>query len=187
MCPVAKCGVIHFMMFDLSRLIGLCSIEYKINTTSVSANAQLCICWYFLHYCTYVSIDIDTDIEYRSFHTLKLIQHVMFWIRYHQDSLWPNSIFSFTYLTLVAKKFWLKSVLSLPAAALIWIVGQFEPVVKKLLDQVQGTGIIYFKAFAQSGKCVVQFSVYSLLWFRALCICDGNLFVCEYGMYPETS
>jgi hypothetical protein len=48
----------------------------------------------------------------------------------------------------VANKFLLQSVLSLPTAALIWIVGQFEPVVKKLLDQVQGSGIIFFKAFA---------------------------------------
>ena len=64
----------------------------------------------------------------------KFIQHVMFRIWYHQDSLWPNSVFSFTYLTLVANKFSLKSVLSLPTAALLWIVGQFESVVKKLLD-----------------------------------------------------
>jgi hypothetical protein len=54
----------------------------------------------------------------------------------------------------VANKFSLKSVLSLPTAALIWIVSQFEPVVKKLLDQVRGSGIIYFKAFALSGKTV---------------------------------
>jgi len=134
---VAKCGVVHFMMFDLCRLIGLCSIEYQINITSVSTNTQLCTSWYCWHYCAYVSIDVDTDIEYQSFHNMfKFIQRVMFWIRYHQDSFWPNSLFSFTYLTLVANKFSLKSVLSLPAAALLWIVGQFEPVVKKLLDQV---------------------------------------------------
>jgi hypothetical protein len=52
----------------------------------------------------------------------------------------------------VANKFSLKSVLSLPTAALIQIVGQFEPVVKKLLDQVQGSSIFFFKAFTQSGK-----------------------------------
>lgn len=153
MCPVAKCCVIHFMMFDLPRLIGLCSVEYQINTTSVSTNAQLCVCWFCLFYCAYVSIDIDT--EYWSFHNMfKFIQQVVFWIWYHQDSLWPNSVFSFTYLTLVANKFSLKSVLSLPTAALIWIVGQFEPVVEKLFDQVWGSGIIYFKAFAQPGKTV---------------------------------
>jgi len=36
MCPVAKCGVVHFMMFDLSRLIGLCSIEYHKYNISIN-------------------------------------------------------------------------------------------------------------------------------------------------------
>jgi hypothetical protein len=65
-----------------------------------------------------------------------------------------NSMYSFMYLTLVGNKFSLKSVLSLPTVALIRIVCQFEPVVKKLLDQVQSSGIIFFEAFAPSGKTV---------------------------------
>jgi hypothetical protein len=48
----------------------------------------------------------------------------------------------------------MKSVVILPTVALIWIVGQFEPGVEKLLDQVQGPSIIYIKAIPQSGKIV---------------------------------
>lgn len=65
--------------------------------------------------------------------------------------------FLFIYLTLLAYKFSLKSVVVLSTAVLIWIVGQFEPVVKKLLDQVQGLGIIYFKTLVRFGK---------LVWFK---------------------
>lgn len=35
MHPMTKCDVIHFMMFDLSRLISLCDVEYHMNTTTV--------------------------------------------------------------------------------------------------------------------------------------------------------
>jgi len=50
-----------------------------------------------MHNCAFVDIVctvVHIDIEYRSFHNMfKFIQQVMFWIWYHKDSLWPNSIF----------------------------------------------------------------------------------------------